>query len=202
MIPPASHLVPVYPGIKIGATIRAILGDAAVYSLCDGRTLEDLRRRQVEIEQKLCTSAGTDKQLRALNREKKSILKAISDKEIADGFMNGSLVPYLEHRKGQQVCTFVPSSDNRRQIRKAKAYLGRVVRAHRRELNESNFDGTRRKIRAKSEDKKIENLSSGRSYCSLQQCSLEVLKSSPQVPRTAPTLSYYAMQVRPRAKAQ
>ncbi len=169
MIPPVSHSVRVYPGINLGTTIKAILGNSAGQSLCDGRTLEDLRKRQAEIDQKLRDSAGTDRQLRSLNREKRQLLQAIRDKEIAAGFTNGSLVPYLEQRQGQEICRFVPSSDNRRQIRKAKSYTGRVVRAHRRELNESNFDGTRGEIRAKSEDKKTVNLLSGRSYCSLQK---------------------------------
>jgi hypothetical protein len=169
MIPPASHSVPVYPGINLGTTIRAILGNSAARSLRDRRTLEDLRKRQSEIEQKLRHSVGTDKQLRALSKEKGRLLQAIRDTEIADGFIKGSLVPYIEDRQGQMICRFVPSSDNRRQIRKAKAYSRRVVRAHRRSLNESNFDGTRGEIRAKSEDKKTENLSSGRSYCSLQK---------------------------------
>jgi hypothetical protein len=169
MITAASHSVPVYPGISVGGTIRAIFGDSVAQSLCDRRTLQDLRKRQAEIEEKLRASVGTDRQCRDWNKEKKRLLEAIRDKEISDGFVNGSLVPYLEQRQGQEICRFVPSSDNRCQIRKAKAYCGRVVREHRRRLNESNFDGTRGEIRAKSEDKKTVNLLSGRSYCSLQK---------------------------------
>jgi hypothetical protein len=171
--------VPVYPGINLGTTIRAILGDSAA----ERRTLEDLRREHSEIEQKICNSAGTSQQCRDWHKEKQRLSEAIKAKEIADGFTNGPLVPYLEQRQGQEICRFVPSSDNRRQIRKAKAYLGRVVRAHRRKLNESNFDGTRGEIRAKSEDKKTVNLLSGRSYCSLHKVPLEVLKSSPPFTR-------------------
>jgi hypothetical protein len=158
--------VPVYPGLKLSTTIRATLGDA----VAERRTLEELRSELAVIEQKIRASAGTDQQLRGLNKEKRRLLQAIRDKEISDGFTNGSLIPYLEHRQGQMICSFVPSLDNRRQIRKTKAYLGKIVRAHRCEkLNESNFDGTRGEIRAKSEDKKTENLLSGRSYCSLQK---------------------------------
>lgn len=62
MIPPASHSVRVYPGINLGSTIRVILGDSAAQSLFDGRTLEDLRKRQAEIEEKLRDSAGTSRQ--------------------------------------------------------------------------------------------------------------------------------------------
>jgi hypothetical protein len=129
MIPPASHSVRVYPGINLGTTIKAILGDSAVQSLCDGRTLEELRSRLSEIEQKIRTSAGTDRQLRALNREKRRLLQAVRNKEIADGFTNGSVFPYIEHRQEQMICRFVPSSDNKRQIRKARAYTGKILRS-------------------------------------------------------------------------
>ena len=165
MIPPASHSVPVYPGINLGTAIRAILGDSAA----ERRTLEDLRNEHAEIEQRICKSAGTSQQCRDWNKEKQRLSEAIKAKEIAAGFTNGSLIPYLEQRRGQEICRFVPSSDNRRQIRKGTAYLGKVARAHRRKLNQSNFDGTRGEIRAKSEDKKTVNLLSGRSYCSLQK---------------------------------
>ncbi len=161
MIPPASHSVRVYPGLKLSTTIRATLFDAAA----ERRTLEELRSKLAVIEQKIYNSAGTSQQCRDWNKEKRRLSEAIKAKEIAKGFTNGSLVPYLEERQGQEICSFVPTPDNRRQIRKAKSYTGRVVRAHRRELNESNFDGTRGEIRAKSEDKKTVNLLSGRSYC-------------------------------------
>jgi hypothetical protein len=164
-MPPASHSVPIYPGINIGTTIRAIWGD----SLAERRTLEDLRREHAEIERKICNSAGTSQQCRDWNKEKQRLLEAIKAKEIADGFIHGPLVPYREHRKGHEIWRFIPSSDCRRQTRKAMAYSGKVARAHRRKLNESNFDGTRGEIRAKSEDKKTVNLLSGRSYCSLQK---------------------------------
>jgi hypothetical protein len=165
MIPPVSHSVPVYPGLKLSTTVRATLGDAAA----ERRTLEELRSELTVIEQKIRVSSGTSQQCRDWNKEQQRLSEAIKAKEIAKGFTSGSLVPYLEERQGREICSFVHSSDNRRQIRKAKAYLGRTLRAYRRRLNESNFDGTRGEIRAKSEDKKTVNLLSGRSYCSLQK---------------------------------
>ena len=113
--------MPVYPGISIGTTIRATLGDAAAQSLFDGRTIEQLRGRQAEIEHQIRTSAGTDRQLRSLDKEKRKISQLIRDKEIAEGFTNCSLIPLVEDRQGRKVCTFIPSSDYKRQIRKAAA---------------------------------------------------------------------------------
>jgi hypothetical protein len=169
MIPLVSHSVPVYHGLKLSTIIRATLCGAVV----ERRTLEALRSELALTEQKIRASAGTDRQLRSLNKEKRRLLQAIRDKEIADDFKNGSVFPYIEHRREQTICSFVPSSDNRRQIRKARAYTGKILREaqreRRRELNESNFDGTRGEIRAKSEDKKTINLLSGRSYCSVQK---------------------------------
>jgi hypothetical protein len=141
MIPPASHAVRVYPGINLGTTIGAILASSAAQSLFDRRTLKDLRKRQAEIEEKLRGSAGTSRQCRDWNKEKRRLSEAIRDKEIADGFTNGSLVPCLEERQGQKICRFVPALDNKRQNRKAEAYSGRVLRAHRRKLNESTERG-------------------------------------------------------------
>lgn len=170
MIPPAAHSVPVYPGIDFGTTIRAILYASAAQSLRHGTTLEDLRKRQAEIEEKLRDSSGTSRQCRDWNKEKKRLLEAITDKEIADGFTNGSLVLYLEERRGQKVCTFVPTRKDRAYTSKIAAWILRdAQRERRRELNESNFDGTRGEIRAKSEDKKTVNLLGGRSYSRVQK---------------------------------
>src|SRR4029077_14578499 len=139
------------------------------------RTLEELRREYAEIQRRIDGSTGTDRQLRSLSKEKKCLFEAISAKEIEDTWRHHEVdanrfVPYREHRKGQEIWRFVPSSDCSRQTRKAIAYSGKAARAHRREkLNELNFDGTRGEIRAKSEDKKTVNLLSGRSYCSSQK---------------------------------
>ena len=154
-IPPVSHSVPVYPGISVAGTIRAIFGDSVAQSLCDRRTLQDLRKRRAEIEEKLRASVGTDRQCRDWNKEKKRLLEAIRDKEIADGLMKGALAFFIDERQGRQICTFVRSLDKRRHIRKVAC---KIFKKHRREFNVSNFDGTRRDIRAKSEDKKTANL--------------------------------------------
>jgi hypothetical protein len=151
MTPPTSLSILVYPGLELATAIRATIGDASA----EPRTIEELRSRQAEIEQKIRASMGTDSQLRALNREKRRLLQAIRDKEIADGIMNGALVPFIDERQGRQICTLVPSSDKRRHIRKVAC---KIFKKHRREFNVPNFDGTRRDIRAKSEDKKTANL--------------------------------------------
>ena len=169
MPPRASLSVPVYPGLKLSTTVRATLGDA----VAESRTLEELQSELAVIEQRICNSAGTSKQCRDWNKERRRLLEAIMAKGIAKGFTQGSLVPYLETRQGQEICSFIHTSDNRRQIRKARAYSGKILREaqreRRRELAELNFDGMRGEIRTKSEDKKTVNLSSGRIYCNLQK---------------------------------
>ncbi|HZS18149.1 MAG TPA: hypothetical protein VFA51_09495 [Candidatus Udaeobacter sp.] len=175
--------MPVFPGVTLSTTIRATLGDAAA----ERRTLEELRSELAVLEQRIRNSGGTSKQCRHWNKEKRRLLEAIKAKEIAEGFTQGSLFPYLEQRQGQQICSFVYTSDNRRQIRRARAYLGKVLRdaqrERRRELEESISDETRGEIRAKSEDKKTLNLLSGRTYRSVQQRStrsVEILASGQQ----------------------
>lgn len=190
MTPPTSFSIPVYPGVKLDTTIKAILGDAAAFELTDRRTLEELQREHAEVERKIRTSAGTSQQCRGWAREKKRLYEAINTKLIADGFMNGSLVPFIEEIQGRQICRFVPSSDKRRHIRKVAC---KVFKKHRREFNVSNFDETRetnpRQVRGQEDSKPLKW---SRLIVSPQEkAPLEVLKSSPQVARTAPTLGNY-----------
>lgn len=131
--------------------IKVALGRAAA----EPRTLEELRRKQIEIEQQIRDSAGTDHQLRALNKEKKHLSEAIRDKEIARGFVNGSLdlVPGIPVKCKQGdwrfELVFADRCESGEAKRRAKTELRRAMRAHRMNLN---FDGTRGEIRAKSED--------------------------------------------------
>jgi hypothetical protein len=126
--------------------IKVALGNAAAES----RTLEKLRRERAEIEQQIRDSAGTDRQLRALNKEKKHFSEAIRDKEIAHGFVTGSLDLGLKYKQGAWRFDFVvvDHSEAGEAKRRAETELRRAMRAHRMNLN---FDGTRGEIRAESE---------------------------------------------------
>ena len=131
--------------------ISAALGNSAA----EPRTLEELGRERAKIEQQIHDSAGTDRRLRALNKEQRHLSEAIRDKQIADPFANGSLDLFsrvlVKGKDGSWrfELAWANHSEYRKAKRRSKTGLRRVMRAHRMNLN---FDGTRREIRAKSED--------------------------------------------------
>jgi len=131
--------------------IKVALGNAAA----EPRTLDELRREQAKIEQQIRDSAGTDRWLRALNKKQKHLSEAIKDKEIARGFVTGSLdlVPGIPVKRKQGdwrfELVFADHCEAGEAKRRTKTELRRAMRAHRMNLN---FDGTRGEIRAKSED--------------------------------------------------
>jgi hypothetical protein len=128
------------------------------------RTLEELEREQAEIEQNRCdASKYTVWQRRAFHKKKQYLDCALRDKQIA----NGSLIPVIEFRNEQMITRSVPSSEGGKQIKRAKAYSRRTLRACRRNLE--SFDRSAKSNPRQSRGYDDRNLLSGRSPCGVAE---------------------------------
>jgi sulfatase maturation enzyme AslB (radical SAM superfamily) len=159
------------------------------------RKLEELERERAELERKRCDSRKyTVRQRKAFHREKRHLDYLIRDKKIA----NFSLIPVIEFKNEQMITRWVPSSESKKQIKRAKAYSRRTLRAHRKNLE--SFDQNVKSNPRQSRGYDDRNLLCGRSPCGVsEQTTQSVETLAPDLPGR-PNATYM-MQVGPWAKA-
>jgi hypothetical protein len=157
--------------------------------------LEELERKRAELEQKRCDSGKyTVRQRKAFNKEQRRLDYVIRDKQIA----NFSLIPVIEFKNEQMITRWVPSSESAKQIKRAKAYSRKTLRAHRRNLE--SFDQSAKSNPRQSRGYDDRNLLSGRSPCGVsEQTTQSVETLAPDLPGRPN--AKYMMQVGPWAKA-